>query len=160
MSGKLSQPRLLWESKTCLLTWSFCCWRQRSCLTRGGKFGRLGYSLTKTSGLHLACLGPDDGTCPLLNSWVSFFSIWGLISSKMVLVANAGDLGSVLGLGRCPGAGHGNPLQYPCLENPMNRRARQATVHGVTESWTQLSMHACTHTHTHTHTPRELGLNA
>ena len=44
---------------------------------------------------------------------------------------NAGDPGSVLGPGRSPGEGNGNPLQYSCLENPMNRGAWQATVHGV-----------------------------
>jgi len=38
----------------------------------------------------------------------------------------------ILGLGRCPGEGNGYPLQYSCLENPMYRRAWQATVHGVT----------------------------
>jgi len=47
---------------------------------------------------------------------------------------NAGDLGLIPGLGRSPGGGHGNPLQYSCLENPMDREAWQATVHGVTES--------------------------
>ena len=45
---------------------------------------------------------------------------------------NAGDLGSILGSGRSPGKGNGNPLQYSCLENSMDRRAWQATVHGVT----------------------------
>ena len=44
---------------------------------------------------------------------------------------NAGDVGSVLGLGRSPGEGNGNPLQYSCLENPMDRGAWQGTVHGV-----------------------------
>ena len=44
---------------------------------------------------------------------------------------NAGDLDSIPGLGRSPGEGHGNPLQYSRLENPMDRRAWQATVHGV-----------------------------
>ena len=52
---------------------------------------------------------------------------------------NAGDLGSILGLGRSPGEGNGNPLQYSCLENPMDRGAWGATVHGVTESQTRLS---------------------
>ena len=55
------------------------------------------------------------------------------------LPANAGDTGSIPGLGRCPGEGHGNPLQYSCLEDSMDRGAWQATVHGVTESQTQLS---------------------
>ena len=45
---------------------------------------------------------------------------------------NAGDLGSIPGLGRSPGEGNGKPLQYSCLENPMGREAWQATVHGVT----------------------------
>ena len=44
---------------------------------------------------------------------------------------NAGDLGSIPGLGRSAGEGHGNPLQYSCLENPMDRGAWQAAVHGV-----------------------------
>ena len=52
---------------------------------------------------------------------------------------NAGDLGSIPGLGRCPGEGNGNPLQYSCLENPMDGGAWWATVHGVANSRTQLS---------------------
>ena len=46
--------------------------------------------------------------------------------------SNAGDLGSLLGSGRSPGEGKGNPLQYSCLRNPTDREAWQATVHGVT----------------------------
>ena len=45
----------------------------------------------------------------------------------------------ILGLGRFPGVGNGNPLQYSCLKNSMDRGAWQATVHRVTESWTWLS---------------------
>ena len=52
---------------------------------------------------------------------------------------NVGDLGSIPGLGRSPGEGNCNPLQYSCLENPMDRGAWWATVHGVTKSWTRLS---------------------
>ena len=44
---------------------------------------------------------------------------------------NAGDLGLIFGLGRSPGGGHGNPLQYSCLENSIDRGAWQAIVHGV-----------------------------
>ena len=47
---------------------------------------------------------------------------------------NVGDLGSIPGLGRCPGEGNGNPFQYSCLENSMDRGAWQATVYGVAES--------------------------
>ena len=49
---------------------------------------------------------------------------------------NSGDLGSIPGLGRSLGGGHGNPLQYSCLENPMDRGAWHVTVHGVAKSWT------------------------
>ena len=52
---------------------------------------------------------------------------------------NAGDMGSVPGSERSPTEGHGNPLQYACLENPMDRGTCQATVHGVTWSQTRLS---------------------
>ena len=52
---------------------------------------------------------------------------------------SAGDLSSIPGLGRSPGEGNGNPLQYSCLENSMDRGARWATVHGVTKSRIQLS---------------------
>ena len=60
-------------------------------------------------------------------------------SSGQEFACNAGDLGSTPGSGRSPRGGHGYPLQYSFLENPINRRAWQATVHGVTKSQTQLS---------------------
>ena len=50
------------------------------------------------------------------------------------LPANAGDLGLIPGLGRFPGEGNGNPLQFSCLENPMHRRAWWATDHGAAEA--------------------------
>ena len=52
---------------------------------------------------------------------------------------NEGDLGLIPGLGRSPGEGNGTPLQYSCLENPMDRGAWQTTVHGVAKSRTRLS---------------------
>ena len=58
---------------------------------------------------------------------------------KKNLPANAGDvrdMGSVPGLGRSPGGGNGNPLQYSCLENSMDRGDWRATVHGVAKSQT------------------------
>ena len=69
---------------------------------------------------------------------------------------NAGDLGSISGLGRSPGEGKGNPLQYSCLKNPMDRGACQATVFGVTvveHNWVTKYTHKEIVTHTHTHTP-------
>ena len=71
-------------------------------------------------------------------------------ASQLVLVvtnpsAKAEDEGSIPGLGRSPGEGNGNPLQYSCLEHPMDKGAWWATVHNVAKSQTQLqrlSMHA------------------
>ena len=53
--------------------------------------------------------------------------------------ANAGDLGLMPGSGRSPGEGSGSPLQYSCLENPMDRGVWQATVHEVLKSQTELN---------------------
>ena len=52
---------------------------------------------------------------------------------------NGGDLGLIAQLGRSPGGRDGEPLQYSCLENPMDRVAWRATVHEVANSWTRLS---------------------
>ena len=60
-------------------------------------------------------------------------------SEDKVSDCNAGDLGLIPGSGRSPGEGNGNPIQYSCLENPMDRGVWWATVHGVAKSWTQLS---------------------
>ena len=60
-------------------------------------------------------------------------------SDGKVSVYNAGDPGSIPGLGRSPGEGNGNPLQDYCLENPMDRGAWWATAHGVAKSRTRLS---------------------
>ena len=66
-----------------------------------------------------------------------------LVTQRKESVRNAGDLASVPVSGRCPGEGNGNPLQYSRLENPMERGAWWATVHGVAES------DVTEHTHTH-----------
>ena len=60
-------------------------------------------------------------------------------SDGKVSACNAGDLGSIPGLGRSPGEGNGNPLQYSCLENSVDGEAWWATVHGVAKSRTRLS---------------------
>ena len=67
-----------------------------------------------------------------------YYSLW---ASQVALVvknlpANSGDTGSNPGSGRSPGGRHGNPLQYSCLENPMDRGAWQAIIYRVTESET------------------------
>ena len=60
-------------------------------------------------------------------------------SNGKVSVYSEGDPGLSPGLGRSPGEGNGNPLQYYCLENPMDRGAWKGTVHGAAKSWTRLS---------------------
>ena len=61
-------------------------------------------------------------------------------SSSKASAYSAGDPGSIPGLGRSSGEGYGNPLQYSCPENFMDRGALWATVHEVAKSWTQLSV--------------------
>ena len=69
-------------------------------------------------------------------------------SDGKVSAYSAGDPGSIPGSGRSSGEGNGNPLQYSCLENPMDEGVWQATVYGVAKSWTRLSnftyIHTCT----------------
>ena len=94
-------------------------------------------------------------SCTVIQGFLSYFSHVGSPLSCYVLVfialfsclvvknplPNAGDVrdvGLIPGLGRFPGGGHGNPLQYSCLENPMDVGAWWATVHEIAKSWTQL----------------------
>ena len=72
----------------------------------------------------------------------------------MNVPTSVGGTGLIPGLGWSPGVENDNPLQFSCLENPMDRGVWQATVHKVAKSKTRQSAHACTHTHTHTHTHR------
>ena len=88
-----------------------------------------------------------------MSYWTSLmYTFWGFLylqvfqtsgfpdgSDGKASACNAGDLGSIPGLGRSPGEGNGNPLQYSCLENPMDGGAWWATVHRVTKSRIWLS---------------------
>ena len=85
----------------------------------------------------------------LLHKWASNSAVSGPVplakashvtgSGAKESVHNAEDSGSIPGSGRSPGEGNDYPLQYSCLENPMDREAWQATVHEITKSWTRLS---------------------
>ena len=86
---------------------------------------------------------PFSKSCYIDNALVTFtlmpFTVFMASSPDgKELASNAGDLGWTPGLGRSPGEGNGNPLQYPCLENPMDRGAWWATVHGVAKCWSRL----------------------
>ena len=66
---------------------------------------------------------------------ILYYDLWGFPGGSVVknLPVNVGDAGLIPGLGRSPGEGNGNPLQYSCLGNPMDRGTWQVTVHGVTK---------------------------
>ena len=69
---------------------------------------------------------------------MTFGNVWGFPDGSVIknLPASAGVMGLIPKLGRSPGGGNGNPLQYSSLGNLMDRGARWATVHGVAKSWT------------------------
>ena len=77
--------------------------------------------------------------CKTDSQWE--FAVWTSLVAQMVKASayNVGDLGSIPGSGRSPGERNGNPLQYSCLENPMDGGAWWATVLGVTKSGARLS---------------------
>ena len=83
---------------------------------------------------------PERG-CPDLGLLGLFLSYLGtsLVAQMVKCLPTIRDPGSIPGSGRSPGEGNGNPLQYSCLENPMDGEAWWATVHGVANSWRQLS---------------------
>ena len=65
-----------------------------------------------------------------------------MVKNPSADAGGTGDMASIPGSGRSPGGEHGNPLQYSCLENPTDRGAWRAAVHGGVKSRTPLSMHA------------------
>ena len=79
--------------------------------------------------LHSHWLPPSPSEFSGIKSWLGFPG--GSVGKASA--CDAGDLGSIPGSGRCPGEGNGNPLQYSCLWNPMDRRAWWATVQAVTK---------------------------
>ena len=87
----------------------------------------------------------ESDTTERLTFWASQVAL--VVKNPPASAGDTGDQGLIPGSGRSPGGGHGNPLQYCCLENPMARGAWWATVHGVAKSRSQLkrlSTHACT----------------
>ena len=98
------------------------------------------YLVVQLVRIHLQCRRPQ------FDSWAGKFPWWRDRPPTPVFLGfsggsdgkestcNAGDVGSVPGLGRSPGEGHGDPLQYSCLENPMDGGAWRAAVHGVKKS--------------------------
>ena len=103
-------------------------------------------SQAETSSTEELTNGPEPPVCSP-SFWPVTKPITGRLAMSEVLpfssdgkesACNAEDLGSIPGLGRSSGKGSGNPLQYSCLENPRDRGAWRATVHGVADSQTQL----------------------
>ena len=88
---------------------------------------------------HLPPLGRRFSPWLVLQNLVSTPTGASSAAEGKAPACNAGDAGSIPGLGSSPGEGNGNPLQYPCLENPTDGRAWWAKVHGITKSRTRLS---------------------
>ena len=94
--------------------------------------------------IPLLCIYPEElkwesqrNICTL--TYMTGFPCGSVVKSLPANTGDTGDTGSTPGLRRSPEVGSGNPLQYSCLENSMERGAWQATVHVVTESWTLVS---------------------
>ena len=77
----------------------------------------------------------EKNTCITITLLHGAFQLELVDKNSSVNVGDIRDAGLIPGLGRFPEGGHGNPLQYSCLENPMDRGAWQITVHRVTKSW-------------------------
>ena len=99
--------------------------------------GQLGHKYTSNKGCHLT--REWRNTVHLFHVWHFYkcylTSWWAsqVVLKVMNLAANAGDVAWILGSGGSPGGGHGYPLRYSCLENPMERGACWAMVHGIAE---------------------------
>ena len=112
-----------------------------------------GYLLRKIGLLILSSLESDQADCFTFDSlrdwWFGHFNLWcnksiiilraSLLAHSEESACNAGEPGLIPGSERSPREENGYPPQYSCLENPLDRGAWQATVHGVAKSWTQLS---------------------
>ena len=125
-----------------LKTWSLCFGTKSNLRDRGfGEVENNTFIALSGKGWHSRCLPWKTMSQPA-RIW------WGVLQQVAQMVKasgyNAGDLGLIPGLGRYPGEGNGNPLQYSCLENRMDRRAWLAAVHGVAKSQTGLSDFAFT----------------
>ena len=101
-------------------------------------WGQADTYLCAANWVQLRMVLPGTGV-GVVSRWWGY--MWDFLGGSVVRnpPANAGDAGLISGWGRSPGEGNDNPLQYSCLENPMERGAWKAAVHGVTESQTWLS---------------------
>ena len=118
----------------------------------------LGRSPGEGKGYPLQYYGLDNSNMDytvhgVAKSWTrlsDFYFTWASLVAQMVKslsTCRVGHLVSIPGSGRSPGEGNGNPLQYSCLENPLDGGAWQTAVHGVTQSWTRLSDFTFFHFH-------------
>ena len=112
--------------------------------TRGGVCSNLAFSLPRLMrrSLPMSSHAPPRAGQPTIVSTYCVpegFPGGSVVRNPPASAGDSRDRGSTPGLGRSPGGEHGNPLQYSCLENPLDRGAWRATVHGVAKSRTRLS---------------------
>ena len=95
-------------------------------------------ALVSARGMSRTLFAPDSSevTVENLGLFVPFVQVTLLVRNPPANVGDTGDMGLIPGLGRSPREENGYPLQYSCPENSIDRGAWQATVHGVTKSWT------------------------
>ena len=133
-------------------------WGQEEKETVGWHHGLNGHEFEQTPGDSegqgsLVCCSPWCHTESDMIEWLNNhhhqqqqgFPDGSVVKNPPAKAGDAGDMGSIPGLGRSLGVGYGNPLKYSCLENFMDKRAWQSAVHGVAKSWTWLSDRACMH---------------
>ena len=115
-----------------------------------GSFPRSGRSPGVGNGnpLQYSCLENSMGRA----AWQA--TVYGVAKNPLEKAGDIRDVGSIPGLGRVPGVGNGNPLQYSCLGNPMDRGAWQAIVKGMANSQTRLSIYMQIYTYVYTHTQK------
>ena len=117
------------------ISWFFLLSMVGKDIKNNGLFGRQIFQVSSHKLIKGMCSNPDLSNSKLFTPIPGYLGLPWWLSGKET-ACSEGDLGSILGSGRSPGEGNGNPLQYSCLENPMDRGAWWVTVHGVTKSWT------------------------
>ena len=138
-------PLFLLPNLKCHIYWLYQYWLYQTniCLLTNEDFSSFVIPCTFPSCLLSLIFGPSviNIRHPIgyLCAFKWGFPWWLRWSGIRLQCRSCRDVDSLPGGGRSPGGGHGNPLQYSCLENSMDRGAWRATVHGVPKSWTRLN---------------------
>ena len=125
-------------SHSSVLAWEIP-WREEPGRLQSMGWQRVRYNWSKASKQPAPVEWLDPATHFCLPWFYPILLYWTAVKNLPASAGETGDVGAIPGLGRSPAGGHGNPLQFSCLENPMNRGAWRVTVKRVTKSQTWLS---------------------